>query len=222
MLALAGGLSAEDKPKAGALSPLDRYIQEAMSRPSSSPVQASPGSLWTASSRLTDLGSDVRASQVDDMVTILVAESASAIAQGTTKTQRQSSAKASVNALGGLTRAAGPWTNLANVSSATQLDGQGATSRSTELHTTLTARISQVLPNGYLVVEGNKEVVVNSERQIVTIRGVVRPTDIATGNSVGSDQVAQMEIKVNGKGVINDAVRRPFILYRILMGMLPF
>jgi flagellar L-ring protein precursor FlgH len=39
---------------------------------------------------------------------------------------------------------------------------------------------------------------------------------------VASNQIAQMELKINGKGVVNDAVRRPFILYRILMGLLPF
>jgi flagellar L-ring protein precursor FlgH len=86
----------------------------------------------------------------------------------------------------------------------------------------LSARIARVLPNGYLVVEGTKEVVVNSERQVVTVRGIIRPVDLSTGNTVRSDQIAQMELKVNGKGVVGDAVRRPFILYRILLGLLPF
>jgi flagellar L-ring protein precursor FlgH len=51
---------------------------------------------------------------------------------------------------------------------------------------------------------------------------VVRPADLATNNSIQSDQIAQMEIKVDGKGVVNDAVRRPFILWRLIMGLLPF
>ena len=79
-----------------------------------------------------------------------------------------------------------------------------------------------MLPNGYLVIEGAKEVGVNSERQVVTVRGVIRPTDLSTNNVIRSDQIAQMELKVNGKGVVGDAVRRPFILYRILLGLLPF
>ncbi len=77
-----------------------------------------------------------------------------------------------------------------------------------------------MLPNGYLVVEGTKEVQVNSERQIVTVRGVVRPNDLAN-NTVLSDHLAQLEVRVNGKGVVSDAIRRPFFLYRLLMGVLP-
>jgi flagellar L-ring protein precursor FlgH len=56
----------------------------------------------------------------------------------------------------------------------------------------------------------------------VTVRGVVRPADLTTGNIISSNQIAQMEIKIDGKGVVNDAVRRPNILYRILLGVLPF
>jgi flagellar L-ring protein precursor FlgH len=78
------------------------------------------------------------------------------------------------------------------------------------------------LPNGYLVVEGSKEMVVNAERQWVTVRGVVRPYDIAPGNVVRSDRLAQLEVLINGKGVVGDAVRRPLFLYRLLMGLLPF
>jgi flagellar L-ring protein precursor FlgH len=184
--------------------------------------QASVGSLWAPTSRLTDLGSDVKANQVDDLITILVTEQASAIVQGATKTQRQSTAKSTIAAAGGLTRATGAWNNLANTSTQTQLNGQGTTSRSTQLSTTLSARVTHVLPNGYLVVEASKEVDVNSEHQLVTVRGVVRPTDLSTANTINSDQIAQMELKIDGKGVVNDAVRRPFILWRVLLGVLPF
>src|SRR5690349_12367739 len=93
-------------------SALDQYIQESMQRQTPPAAQASQGSLWSPASRLTDLGTDLRATQVDDLVTIVVAEQASAIAKGTTKTSRQSSVKASVGAAGGLTRATGPWQNL--------------------------------------------------------------------------------------------------------------
>jgi flagellar L-ring protein precursor FlgH len=219
---LIGCLTAADrKASAEKVSPLDRYIEESLGG-TSGPSHSSPGSLWTPSARLTDLGSDVRASQVNDLITIVVLERASAVAQGTTKTQRQSSATASVSAAGGITKAAGPLANLANVSSATQLDGQGATSRASELSTTLSARVTHVLPNGYLVIEGNKEVTVNSERQTVTVRGVIRPVDLTPENLIPSNLIAQMELKINGKGVVGDAVRRPFFLYRLLLGILPF
>jgi flagellar L-ring protein precursor FlgH len=89
------------------------------------------------------------------------------------------------------------------------------------LNTSLTARVRAVLPNGNLFVHGVKEVVVNSERQIVELRGVVRPEDLTGANSVASDKVGMLEVRVNGKGVVGDAVRRPFFLYRILLGLLP-
>jgi flagellar L-ring protein precursor FlgH len=88
--------------------------------------------------------------------------------------------------------------------------------------TTLTARVAHVLPNGYLVLEGAKNVTVNSEAQMVTVRGIARPTDISPGNLVRSDRLAQLEVRLNGKGVVGDAVRRPFFLYRLLLGLLPF
>lgn len=222
LLAAVGCLSAKDKkPKVVQPSPLDQYLKDAMSRAPAS-TQASTGSLWSPASRLTDLGSDVRASQVDDLITILVAEQASAVVQGVTKTQRQSSVNSSIAAAGGLTRSTGAFNNLANATTQSQLNGQGTTSRSTQLSTTLSARVTHVLPNGYLVVEASKEVDVNSEHQLVTVRGIVRPTDLSTANTINSDQIAQMELKIDGKGVVNDSIRRPFILWRVLMGILPF
>ena len=112
--------------------------------------------------------------------------------------------------------------NLANTSNNQQLQGQGTTSRGSTLTTTVTAEVTDVLPNGNLVVQGEKEISVNSEKQIITVRGIVRPDDLSPVNSVPSDRVARMEIRVNGKGVVDDAVKRPFFLYRILLGLLPF
>jgi flagellar L-ring protein precursor FlgH len=201
--------------------PLDRYMVEAAAR-SAVAVPASPGSLWTPGSRLADAARDIRASQVDDLLTVVVNEQASAVTSGTTKTQRSSSAKNSIAALAGITKATGPLANLANMSGDQQLAGQGTTSRSTTLSTRLTARVIYVLPNGALVVEAAKDIQINSEHQTVTVRGVVRPADIDPTNSVLSDRLGQLEVRVNGKGVVGDAVRRPFILYRILLGLLPF
>jgi flagellar L-ring protein precursor FlgH len=73
-----------------------------------------------------------------------------------------------------------------------------------------------------MVVEATKDLEVNSERQTITVRGVVRPGDVGSDNTVRSDRVGQLELRVNGKGVVGDAIRRPFILYRLLLGLLPF
>lgn len=222
VLVLAVPATAADKKKKSAEpSALDRYLQEALKQPAT-PVQPSAGSLWSPASRLTEVGADVRAAQVDDLVTVVVNEQASAVATGATKTSRATAAKTDISALGGPKSATGGAQNLLNLASSQSLDGSGTTSRGATLTTTLSARVTHVLPNGYLVLEGTKEVMVNSEHQEVTVRGVIRPADLTTGNVISSNQIAQMEIKINGKGVVNDAVRRPNILYRILLGILPF
>jgi flagellar L-ring protein FlgH len=203
-------------------SALDKYIQESLKNSTARPVEPSAGSLWTPASRLTDLGSDVRAVQVDDLVTIVVNEQASAVATGATQTSRVSSVDAAITALAGIKSAKGALVNLANSSNTTALNGSGTTSQTTALSSTLSARVTHVLPNGYLVLEGSKNVQVNSEHQEVTVRGIIRTADLSPGNVITSSQLAQMEIKINGKGVVSDAIRRPNILYRLILGLLPF
>jgi len=224
LTAVAGGVYAgasTQKGKPAEPSALDRYIEEALHGSGASPA-ASPGSVFSPDAPLLDLTRELRASRIHDVVTVLVAEQASAVASGATKTARTSSASAAVNALGGVTKAKGPWANLADLSGKSSLDGEGSTSRNVTLTTTLTARVTHVLPNGDLVIEGSKDIQVNAEHETVTVRGVVRPADLTPANIVRSDHIAQMEIRLNGKGVVNDAVRRPFFLYRLLMGLLPF
>ena len=221
VLCCAGLLSARGKPKQPEVTPLDRYIDEAEGRVRSDDGGNTPGSLWSASARLTDLPLDLRARRIDDVVTIVVSDRASAISKGTVKSARSSSARASVDSLAG-PRKTGWLPNLAGLSSDTKLSGEGETSRENLLTTTLTARVTHVLPNGFLVVEGTKNVGVNGEGQTVAVRGVVRPYDISPGNAIASNQLSQLEVKVNGKGVVGDVVRRPALLYRILLGILPF
>ncbi|MEI9971405.1 MAG: flagellar basal body L-ring protein FlgH [Ignavibacteriota bacterium] len=202
-------------------SALDKYLQEALKQ-SVAPSQPSAGSLFSSASRLTDLGSDVRAAQVDDLVTIVVNESASAVANGATQTSRASAANSQITSLLAPKSPGGALSNLLNTTGAQTLNGTGTTSRGSTITATLSARVTHVLPNGYLVLEGTKDVLVNSEHQLVTVRGVIRPSDLTAGNIITSNQIAQMEIKIDGKGVINDAIHRPFVLWRLLLGILPF
>ncbi len=90
------------------------------------------------------------------------------------------------------------------------------------LTTVISARVVDVTANGTLVVEGTKDIAVNSEKQSITVRGLVRPNDLTTANTIASTQVANLQIKVNGKGVVGDAIRRPNFLYRLILGLLPF
>ena len=213
--------AAKKKVKPPTPSPLDRFVADARARTADAPA-ASLGGIWMPGSRLADAARDLRASQIDDTITILVVENASAVASGTTKTGRSSSTANSVSALAGLTKAVGPWANLAGVTGNTQLNGQGSTSRGVVISTTLTARVSGVLPNGAMLVEATKDLEVNSERQTITVRGIVRPADVGSDNTVRSDHLGQLELRVNGRGVVGDAIKRPFILYRLLLGLLPF
>ena len=210
---------AAKKKKVVEPSALDKYIQEALSNGGAqAPAQPSAGSMWAPSSRLTDLGSDLRAIQVNDLVTVVVAEQASAVATGATQTSRKSSVATAVS---GSYQAKSVAASL-NSGNDIELNGAGSTSRGTQLSTTLSARVTHVLPNGYLVLEGTKDVQVNSEHQFIEVRGIIRPIDLSPGNMITSTQLAQLEINIDGKGVVNDAIRRPNFLYRLILGLLPF
>ncbi|MGH9632783.1 MAG: flagellar basal body L-ring protein FlgH, partial [Bryobacteraceae bacterium] len=208
--------AASPKEKQQELSELDRYILEAGQRSQDQSAGSTTGSLWSPSAPFGDLAMDLRARNVDDIVTILVAETASAVAKGTVSSARSSDARASVDSLLGPRSPTGRLGSLIGLSGESRLEGEGETSRETLLRTTLTARVTHVLPNGFLVVEGLKQVTVNSETQLVKVRGIVRPVDLSPGNSVFSDRVGQLEVSVNGKGVVGDSVRRPNFLYRLL------
>ena len=216
----AGAKKKTTPPKEPTLTPIEVYTKDAEQRGHSEFRLA--GSIWLPGAPLGGLARDPKAELVDDLVTIVVAESASAVSTGTTKTSRQSSSGYSITSLLKPTKATGPLANLLNTSGNQSLNGQGTTSRDVTLTTTLSGRVVEVLPNGYLVLEGSKSVVINSETHLVTVRGVARPADITPANEIASDHLAQMEVRINGKGVVNDAIKRPFILYRLLLGLLPF
>jgi flagellar L-ring protein precursor FlgH len=221
VLPIPAGLLAKKKARVPEPSLLEQYIRSASAVAETEP-EASPGAIWTPGARLTDLGRDLRASMVDDVVTVIVTETVNAIATGVSTSQRSSSANASVSSLAGKKSAVGALANLAGLSGDQKLNGTGTTSRGATLNATLTARVVKVLPGGLLLIEGDKSLQVNSEQQVITVRGIVRTADISTSNTVHSTQVADMEVRVNGKGLVSDAVRRPNILYRLLLGVLPF
>jgi flagellar L-ring protein precursor FlgH len=223
--ALHAGLLPNVKKKAGKQpepSLLDQYIRSASAEGEHETIGAAPGAIWGPGARLADLGRDLRASQVNDVVTILVTENINAVASGASTTERASSANASVTSLAGKKSISGALANLAGMSGDQKLNGTGVTSRTATLTATLTARVVQVLPGGLLLIQGDKSIQVNSEQQVITVRGIVRTPDISTANTIPSTMVADLEIRLNGKGVVGDAVRRPNLLYRLLLGLLPF
>lgn len=201
-------------------SPIDSILEDLKAHPQKQVL--SPGSTYDPTGRFSDVSRDLRAANLNDFVTVVISDHSSASSSGTTSSKRKSQADASISALAGVTRAAGPWANLTGATGNTQLDGQGLTNRTSDLTTTLTARVIAVLPNGNLIVEGNKTVQINAEKQKVTIRGIVRWNDITPANQVSSDRLADLEVLIDGRGVVNDALRRPNFLYRMLMSLLPF
>jgi flagellar L-ring protein precursor FlgH len=221
VIASAGVIPKKKDPQPTAL---DEYIKQAENRATTEGAATTPGSTWVGYSTMTDLTHDPRASRVDDVVTILVAESASAVTTGATATSRKSSSKTTITSLPGIKSPAGQalLATMPSLSGDQELNGSGTTSRTTTLTTNLTARVAKVLPNGFLVIEGTKNVQINQEWQTVTVRGVVRQADLSPTNTVSSESVADLEVKLDGKGVIKDAIRRPNFLYRLLLGALPF
>ena len=218
--ALCGEAQGGRKPKPPDLRPIDRYISGVQAQTSEAALPA--GSLYDPSGRLADLARDQRALQLNDLVTIVIFDKASAVSKGGTSASRKSEAKASIKAFAGPLKTPGPLSSLADISGGGSLDGQAETTRESQLSTTLSARVTHALPNGNLVVEGSKEVTINSERQRVYIRGILRWNDLTPTNRISSERLAELEVRVDGKGIVNDSIRRPGFLYRILLGLLPF
>jgi flagellar L-ring protein FlgH len=179
------------------------------------------GSIWTSSGRQSSLFRDLKARNINDVVTISVSESTQALASADASNSRSSSASAGFDNLFGLEKGISELPTMVSGESSSSFDGKGATSRQTTLQTNLTARVIDVLPNGYLVVEGKREIRVNNENQSVFLSGVIRPEDISPNNIVPSSAVAQMSVRLEGRGDVSRPIK-PGWLYRILSGVMPF
>jgi flagellar L-ring protein precursor FlgH len=167
---------------------------------------------------MSGLALDLRARQVNDLVTVRVVESIVATGTADSTLSKNSKASASVTKLFGLESKFPDWldpTNLAGSASDTSFKGGGVTSRTGELTATLTARVVEVLPNGDLVLEGVREIDINGDRQIIVLTGVVRPADISRNNVVPSTAIGQLRIRYFGQGLIRDNLR-PGWLVRVL------
>lgn len=212
------------RKKAATLSPLDEYLASVRRTPEGGMPAPSPGSAYLPGARLSELARDFRARQAGDLITIVVVDSANAVSTAGTTSDRASTASGGISSVFGKPPAslAGRLGDIVDIKGSSKLQGKGETSRSSTLNTTLAARVVEVLPNGNFVVEGTKAVTINSEKQVVEVRGLVRWNDVNALNQVRSDRIAQMDLRVNGRGVVGDAVRRPNFLYRALLGILPF
>jgi flagellar L-ring protein FlgH len=210
---------ASGKAKVNDATDVQGYVENAKNRQME--TKTGEGSLWVSSGYRSDLFRDFKARYVDDIVTIRVVESTQALASADASNARNTEASAGFDKLFGLEKHITELPSFLSGKSSSSFKGTGSTSRQTTLETTLTARVVDVLPNGYLVVEGMREIRVNNENQNVYLTGVVRPEDIGKNNIVLSSSVAQMSVRVQGKGTVSQPLK-PGWLYRILTSFLPF
>ncbi len=182
------------------------------------------GSLWQASS--TSLIDDLKARRVGDTLTVIVTEQTSASKEATTGTGRSGSVAAGIpNLLGFEAKMAGlngmDPTKLISASTDSKYSGSGSTTRKDNLTATMTARVMEVLPNGNLLIEGRRNVMVNNEDQMIVLEGTVRPRDITPDNAINSSLIADARITYSGNGVISDR-QRPGWLMNIIDVVWPF
>jgi len=189
------------------------------------PQPQTPGSLWT-----TDRGSlfvDNRATTVGDIVTVIIREQASASKEATTSTGRSTSASADITSLFGLeSNIADLNSNIdpANLISAgytNDFQGTGSTTREEDLTATITTQVIEVLPNGNMRISGSKSVMVNHEKQLINLSGIIRQEDITPDNEIDSRYILDANIMYSGKGVI-DEKQRPGWLLRLYDVISPF
>jgi len=177
--------------------------------------------LWVGHGRQSNLFRDFKARELNDIVTIRVYEKTTARATADAQSGKEMEIEAGFKKLFGLEKGIKELPELVSGSGTSAYKGEGSTSRDTALSTTISARVTDVLPNGYLVLEGVREVQLNDENQTVYITGVVRPEDITSSNIVSSSAIAELAVRVEGRGAVSQPLR-PGLLYRILSSVLPF
>ena len=111
--------------------------------------------------------------------------------------------------------------SAANASAKTSTKGEGAITRSESIELLVAAVVTDVLPNGNLVISGTQEVRVNFEVRVLSVAGVLRPRDIATDNTVSYDKIAEARISYGGRGRITE-VQQPGWGQQIVDMLAPF
>ncbi len=199
---------------------LAKYLaREQTLQPDATPL--SLGSIWVDSGPMAALGSDYKARSVGDVIEIVVTQNLTSSNNNAVSTARTFNASSGVTALPGKLKTSGV-TNLVGLNSSETLSGKGQASTATSVTTNLSGRVVAVLAGGNLVVQAERVVNMNHEKQTILLRGVVRRGDISPSNTVASDAVGDLELEVKGKGVISDSVRPPHPILRALLKIVDF
>ena len=181
------------------------------------------GSLWQPGAK--QFFRDSRASRVGDIVTVIVEEQATATTAANTNTQQSGAANNTASSLLNVTgklvsRGLDP-TNLLTTSRDNSFQGQASSDRTDSLNAHIAAVVTQIMPNGYMAIQGSREVLMNYDKQILTLQGIIRPEDINADNTINSEKIAEARISYHGAGVIDETQDVPYGT-RFLNKWLPF
>ena len=180
-----------------------------MPMPAPEEIVYQPNSLWRSGSRA--FFRDQRAARVGDILTVLINISDNAKVDNTTKRSRANAENASVDNLLGYESYLGKVfpnavdnTSLADLGSSSSSSGAGSVDRREKIELTVASVVTQVLPNGNLVISGRQQVRVNFEVRELDVTGIVRPEDISNINTIQHTQIAEARIAYGGQGQISD------------------
>jgi flagellar L-ring protein precursor FlgH len=200
------------------------YKPVQMPMPMPQPASYNPNSLWRNGSRA--FFKDQRAHQVGDILTVKVKITDKATVENETSRSRKNSEDSGVDNFFGKTKL--PIFSSVNVpgkiltaDSTGSSEGKGSIDRKDEITTNVAGVVTQVLPNGNLVLEGKQEIRINYEVRELIVAGIVRPEDIESDNTIDSTKIAQARIAYGGRGQITD-VQQPRYGQQVLDIILPF
>ena len=202
------------------------YRPVSMPMPAPKPVERNANSLWRTGARA--FFKDQRAADVGDILTVIVDLEDEATINNATTRARTSNEDASLSTLLGyetslnriLPEAVSPG-NLLDLGAQSDSLGSGQISREEDIELKIAAVISQVLPNGNLVIHGRQEFRVNFEARELQIAGIIRPEDISSTNSIVYEKIAEARISYGGRGQISD-LQQPRYGQQVLDILFPF
>ena len=177
---------------------------------------ASPGSLWPSGGVERGMIADRRASRTGDILTVVVAEVANATSAQSKTSSRESSLEDAITQFIFSPGASGLLTHNGALP-ASSAKGKASNTGGGQINNTqsLTARaavlVTDVLPNGNLVIEGARMVTFSGETQYVVLHGLVRPDDIASANTILSSNVADARVEFISEGNLTDAQKRGWL-----------
>jgi len=185
------------------------YRPVSMPMPAPQVARHNPNSLWRSGAKA--FFKDQRAKEVGDILTVNIALDNEASLANSTERTREDSEDTDVTNLLGLeaeaTKVLPEGVNLGSIISFGNdhsTSGDGEIDRSEAIELEVAAVITQILPNGNLVIAGRQEIRVNYELRELMVTGIVRREDIATDNSVSHDKIAEMRLAYGGRGTISD------------------